>query len=553
MKNRNFLKCHASNKFLVWLQLLLLFIATSIEAATVVVTNFNDSGAGSLRQALANAASGDTIRFLNSGVITLSSGELLVNKSVSIIGPGATKLAINGNGTSRVFHISSGIVVTIASLTITNGAALGAFPNDRGAGIFNERSTLTVSNCVVRGNSASQDGGGIYNNGVNGSAVLQILNSCIDGNTAFTGSGGGIANNGEIGNGNVQITRSILSGNLAGNLGGGILNQGDSGFATMQIDSSMLSSNAGSLGGGIANMGGTLVIQASTLNGNSAITGDGGAIASFGQLQSSTVAQIIECTLSSNTAAHGSGGAIANAGAPRASASASILFSTLNGNSAGGSPGGGGGIANVSSFGGIAMVQIGSTILNAGATGQNIFNASGTIASLGYNMSSDAGGGVLTTAGDQINANLKLGPLQDNGGPTLTHALLPDSPAINAGNPAFTPPPNYDQRGPGFPRVLGSRIDIGSFEARPSVTNQLSDLIALIQSLPIQSAIKNELIGKVQQVLNVLTDKKKFNACFALDVFIFSVRAQSHTKLTSDQANRLLDAANQIRTDLSCQ
>ena len=59
-----------------------------------------------------------------------------------------------------------------------------------------------------------------------------------------------------------------------------------------------------------------------------------------------------------------------------------------------------------------------------------------------------------------------LGPLQDNGGPTFTHALLPGSPAINAGDPSFTPPPFYDQRGPGFDRVVNGRIDIGSFEVQ---------------------------------------------------------------------------------------
>ena len=60
-----------------------------------------------------------------------------------------------------------------------------------------------------------------------------------------------------------------------------------------------------------------------------------------------------------------------------------------------------------------------------------------------------------------------LGPLQDNGGPTLTHALLPGSPAIDAGNPNFTPPPAFDQRGSPFVRVFNGRIDIGSFEVQP--------------------------------------------------------------------------------------
>jgi len=63
-----------------------------------------------------------------------------------------------------------------------------------------------------------------------------------------------------------------------------------------------------------------------------------------------------------------------------------------------------------------------------------------------------------------------LGPLQDNGGPTFTHALLTGSPAIDAGDPNFTPPPYYDQRGPGFARVVNGRIDIGAFEVQPPHT-----------------------------------------------------------------------------------
>ena len=63
-----------------------------------------------------------------------------------------------------------------------------------------------------------------------------------------------------------------------------------------------------------------------------------------------------------------------------------------------------------------------------------------------------------------------LGPLQDNGGPISTHALLPGSPAIDAGDPSFTPPPFYDQRGSGFDRVINGRIDIGSFEVQATPT-----------------------------------------------------------------------------------
>ena len=106
--------------------------------------------------------------------------------------------------------------------------------------------------------------------------------------------------------------------------------------------------------------------------------------------------------------------------------------------------------------------------------GHSILNGYGAIVSGGYNLSSDDGAGYLNGPGDQINTDPMLGPLQDNGGPTLTHALLPASPAINAGDPNFVPPPDYDQRGPGCDPVRNGRIDIGSLEVqeapRPSPT-----------------------------------------------------------------------------------
>jgi hypothetical protein len=83
--------------------------------------------------------------------------------------------------------------------------------------------------------------------------------------------------------------------------------------------------------------------------------------------------------------------------------------------------------------------------------------------SRGYNLSSDDAFGILTGPGDLIRTDPMLGPLQNNGGRTLTHALLPDSPAIDAGDPNFTPPPFFDQRGAGHPRVVNRRVDKGSF------------------------------------------------------------------------------------------
>lgn len=354
----------------------------SLRGATITVTTINDSGPGSLRQALADAVDGDTINFnssLNGQRITLATGELSVNKNVTISGPGANTLALDANHASRVFYIASGKDVTISGLTIANGSP----PDYYGGGIYNDHATLTLSNCVITGNSnPSGAGGGIYNNGYAGSATLTVSNCTISGNSALlTGTGGGIYNSA----GTVTITNSTLSGNSAG---------GDS-------------------GGGIANFG-MLTIANSTLSGNSSLDAGGGIFSSSGTV--------------------------------------TITNSTLSGNSAG--IDGGGGIYSQ------GTLKIGNTILNAGPSGENIKPAVGTVTSLGYNLSSDNGGGYLTATGDQINTDPRLGPLQDNGGPTLTHLPASNSPAIDAGDPTL----GMDQRGPGFVRVMNGRIDIGAVE-----------------------------------------------------------------------------------------
>jgi hypothetical protein len=349
----------------------------SVQAIAITVMNTNDSGTGSLRQALADANDGDTIDFSVTGTITLGGTNLAVDKNLTINGPGADQLAVDANHNSRVFLIGSGKTVTISGLTITNGS------HSIGGGILNNGATL-ISNSTLRDNSASGAGGGIYNFG---NATLRISNSTLRDNSA---SGGSVNN------------------------GGGIFN----------------------------NSSATLTITNSTISGNSAI---------------------------------GSGGGIRNDG------SATISNSTISGNSAGFH---GGGIFNS----GGATLMISNSILNtSGASGSNIFNNFGTVTSLGYNLSSDAAGGdgntgpggFLNATGDIRNTDPMLGSLADNGGPTFTHALLTGSPAIDMGDPNFDPndfdpPMIYDQRGPGFPRVVNGRIDIGAFEvqASPSVCPQ---------------------------------------------------------------------------------
>ncbi|HUK83391.1 MAG TPA: choice-of-anchor Q domain-containing protein, partial [Verrucomicrobiae bacterium] len=200
-----------------------------------------------------------------------------------------------------------------------------------------------------------------------------------------------------------------------------------------------------------------LTITSSTLSSNSAVSG-GGGIYNNGESVGSATLTITNSTLSGNSAE--AGGGMYNDGALAGYVTVQLANSTLSGNSADG----GGGIYNDATVGGYVPVGIGNTILDAGASGDNIENDEGTVTSDGYNLSSDDGGGFLGASGDLINTNALLGPLADNGGPTFTHALLTNSPAINAGNPGFTPPPDYDQRGPGFARVVGFHIDIGAFE-----------------------------------------------------------------------------------------
>jgi hypothetical protein len=421
-----------------------LFSTSAGSAATITVIKTNDSGLGSLRQALVDANNGDTINFassLNGHRITLTSGQLNVSKDVTISGLGANNLAVDGNGQSRVFYINPGKTVTINGLTIENG-----YSGDAGGGIDNDHATLTVSNssvsdnqgggiwnfvgaltvrdCTVSGNS----GGAIFNLGRGGTAKLTISNCTVSGNSADFG-GGGIVNDGFNGGATATMTNCTVSGNF----GGGIGNSGTNGAATLTITNSTVSGN---FGGGIGNGSGpgssTLIVSNSTISGNSGSYGGG----------------------------------ISNATSVGGFSRVTLSSSTLSGNSA---TGNGGGIFNAAA-GGVAWLELGNTILKAGSSGKNIFNEGGTVASLGYNVSSDDASGFLTGLGDQINTDPLLGPLQANGGLTFSHALLPGSPAINKGNPSFTPPPFYDQRGPGFDRVANGRIDKGSFEMQAAPT-----------------------------------------------------------------------------------
>src|ERR1044072_2440039 len=160
-----------------------LLSTSAASADTITVINTNDSGPGSLRQASVDANDGDTPNFdsaLNGRRITLTSGQLNVEKDVTISGPGAKNLAVDGNAQSRVFYVNPGKTVTVDSITVANGYSKG-----NGGGIYNEAAALIVTNCIVSSNSAFS-GGGIDNEG----AALTVINSSISGNLADDTAGG---------------------------------------------------------------------------------------------------------------------------------------------------------------------------------------------------------------------------------------------------------------------------------------------------------------------------------------------------------------------------
>ncbi|HSI87885.1 MAG TPA: choice-of-anchor Q domain-containing protein, partial [Pyrinomonadaceae bacterium] len=200
----------------------------------------------------------------------------------------------------------------------------------------------------------------------------------------------------------------------------------------MSVVGSTVSNNSGISSGGIFNELGTLSLTNSTVSNNT-----GGAI-----------------------------GGIANYN-PQNIGSLTFTNSTVSDNLATG-PNGVGGIQN---FEGRANVANSNIAGNTAAFGTP--DAAGVLLSQGYNLVGD--GGVSTgfsAPGDQVGTtpaplDPMLGPLQDNGGPTFTHALLPGSPAIDAGDPAYAGPLTTDQRGSGFARVFNNRIDIGAFELQP--------------------------------------------------------------------------------------
>jgi parallel beta-helix repeat protein len=403
---------------------------------TFTVTNVNDTGAGSLRDAITQSNStpgtADTIifgpLFNTQQTISLTSGQLSVTDSVTVTGPGANLLTVRRDpGASsqfRVFNINPTgpvvITVSMTGMTITGGSTPTGPPNvtdNDGAGIFLGNESLTLDGVVITGNTAGTEGGGIAVGPP--SANLVIRNSTISGNTA---------------SGARQST--------GGGSGGGIY----------FFDS------------------GSLLLENSTVSGNVSTNGEGGGIYFFGNVRPNGLS-IHNSTISGNTAGRGGGGVALNT----VTGQLFVRNSTITGNSTSGTVGGGGVAVTYGSGTGITVV---SSIVsgNTNATAPDILSG-GTVNLNNSAVGSGTGFTPSATSGNNLafGANLLLGPLANNGGPTLTHALGTGSPAINAGsNPLNL---TTDQRGTGFVRVSGPAADIGAFEGQATSLPNVSSVV----------------------------------------------------------------------------
>lgn len=443
-------------------------LCTLREAITAANTN-TASGAIAGECAAGSSSGSDTINFSVTGAISLTSALPAINSDMTIDGPGANTLTVQrssaaGTPSIRIFTINSGKSVTITGLTVANGS-----PKNDGGGVSNS-GTLTLNSCNFYGNSAAPNdrGGAVFSNGPS-----LTLNNCN-----FGGTGAGQANT--SGSGSAIFSGSSLTmtgGSVVGNSGLGVVLAN----GTNTLNGVAITDNAGVAfdGGGLEiwRFGTTKIINSVIAN-NTAVR-DGGGIYNQGTLT------LINSTISGNKSGR------AGAGIDGTFEDSSTLCNvTITNNHADSDNSGfeqGGGI----------HASSGTVTLNNSIVARNFRGATSTISddisgSPGfvrffgsYNVIGTDGSGALTNGvnNNQVGvSNPGLGSLANNGGGVPTHALLPGSPAVDAGNnsfvtsPLFTGPPFTDQRGAAFNRIVDgpdadttATVDIGAYETQVSL------------------------------------------------------------------------------------
>ena len=468
--------------------------APAAHAATFTVTSLADSGAGSLRAAIAsaNAAAGaDTIAFQTglNGTVRLSSGELLIRDTLTILGPGASRLTIDANQSSRVFHIDASgpddRAFAISGLTVTGGKTALGGDNDSGGGLYLEpsfeRVPLTLSDMVFTGNQAARQGGAIS---VSGTTLIlrnvQLIGNVVEG--GFQPKGGGLYADRTT----AVIERSRIVDNDAELIGGGITMSSPG--ISLSISDSLIQGNTATLSGGGMNLGTMtqLTIRRSAFV-NNWLTNqtEGGAIYFAGVTDAGSAENLVEnTTFSGNISQHqaGRGSAIAVAQGNMTVRNSTFAFNRTSPDT-----------APIQGMGGALWVSNGTSTK---VTVQSSLFAGNTHGNSGMETdltrSTGSGGestlnvdhslfqtmpaiGVITNSGvGNIEADPALQPLTlALGGATPVHPIPSTSPAVDAGsNPANL---TTDQRGAGFARAvdadacrrpLVARADIGAYEYR---------------------------------------------------------------------------------------
>ena len=396
-------------------------------------------------------------------IITDASGSVLIDNNTeagdaAIVGGDFTTL----QGGGGIFNDGDGIAGTggtlmimdtafVNTVTISNNLATGA-NRGSGGGILTIGGDVTINGAVIDTNEAVRAGGGIeIVSGPNISLTkVMVTNNDVSTAgkiaTAMPGNGGGLHITADA---TVTIDLSTFSKNAAGNEGGGLWN---SATADIELSRSTVDGNTAPLGGGIFQDGGAMKAVASgnfavldsTISNNTATTAGGGV-----QTENGLVV-ILNSTVSGNMSSADGGGIGLTGG------TVSLSNSTVAMNTAATTGGG------VSVAGGKFTTVSSIIALNTAPTGPD---ANGPVTSTGNNLFGSTAGAIIAAGpNDLLNVDPLLGPLADNGGPTLTHAVLAGSPALDAGsNPQGL---TNDQRGTGFVRTLGAGTDIGA--SRPN-------------------------------------------------------------------------------------